>query len=69
MEDMRYNTYKGEQWYRACDGQALQPMLIVRGRSQGEARELGVPDYGFRDIIEVIAPYEGMERACADRGY
>ena len=69
MAGMRYDTYKGQQWYRECDGQSIQPMFIVRGRTRSEARALGREDYGFRQVIATIQPYEGMERSCKDRGY
>jgi len=69
LEGMEYDTYKGKQWYRACDHQAIQRMFIARGRSKQEAEALGRGKYGFREIVAVIEPYDGMERSCADRGY
>lgn len=69
MENFEYNFYKGQQKFRGCDHQSLQPMFIVKGRSKAEAEKAGKGQWGFREIVATIAPDESHERSCAELGY
>lgn len=32
MEEMRYDPYKGEQYFRTCDHQAVQPVFVLEAK-------------------------------------
>lgn len=69
LEGMEYDFYKGKQWVRACDHQSFQPIFVVKGRTQEEAKKAGREQYGMREVVGVIDPSESMERTCKELGY
>ncbi len=69
LAGQKYNTYKGEQWIRACDQQSFQSIFITRGRTLEEAKKAGREQYGFREIVGVVQADESMERTCEELGY
>ena len=64
MEAMKYDLYKGPQFYRTCDHQSVQSALIVDSRFTAEENDMDV----FR-ILKVDPPSEAALKSCADEGH
>ena len=61
---LKYDAYKGPQYYRACDHQSVQSVLIIRSKDK--------PAAGDADVFEIVGqegPDEAMLRSCADLGH
>jgi len=69
LEGIQYDSYKGKEWIRACDHQAFQPLFVVKGRTQAEAEKAGKAQFGYREIVGVVAASESTERTCKELGY
>ena len=64
MEAMRVNFYKGPQYFRKCDHQSVQSILIVESKHKDQKS----PD----DVFTVVAteePDEARLRTCAELGH
>ena len=64
LEDLKYDFYKGPQYYRTCDHQSVQSVLVITSKSQGMRNE--------SDVFEVISteePDEANLRTCAELGH
>jgi branched-chain amino acid transport system substrate-binding protein len=61
---MKYDLYKGPQYYRACDHQSVQSVLIVDSRPTSSANDLNV-----FNIVQVDPPDEGILQTCAAEGH
>lgn len=68
LEGLEYASYKGKQFYRKCDHQAIQPIYIVKGRTADEAKNAGKEKYGLREVIAEIPADEKYERTCDQLG-
>lgn len=64
MRSLRYNYYKGPQYYRRCDHQSVQSVLIVESKS----REMKDANDVF-NIIHVEEPDEKNLRSCDELGH
>jgi branched-chain amino acid transport system substrate-binding protein len=62
---MKYNWYKGEQFYRQCDHQSVQSVIIVESKG---AKAMKDNDDVF-NIVHVDAPSEANLRSCAELGH
>lgn len=63
LEALRYDFYKGPEYYRACDHQAVQSVFVIESQSKGETTE---------DVFKVVAteePNEANLRSCQDLGF
>ncbi len=61
---LRYDAYKGPQYYRGCDHQSVQSVLIIGSKDK--------PGAGDADLFEILAqdgPDEAMLRSCAALGH
>ncbi len=61
---LKYDAYKGPQYYRACDHQSVQSVLIIRSKDK--------PAAGDADVFEIVGqdgPDEAMLRSCGDLGH
>jgi branched-chain amino acid transport system substrate-binding protein len=61
LEALKYDYYKGPQYYRKCDHQSVQSVLIIRSKSKGLRNE--------SDVFEVISteePNEAHLRTCEE---
>ncbi|MFC5496251.1 ABC transporter substrate-binding protein [Caenimonas terrae] len=65
MSRMKYNWYKGDQFYRKCDHQSVQSVIIVESKG---AKAMKGPDDVF-NIVHVDAPSEANLRSCAELGH
>jgi branched-chain amino acid transport system substrate-binding protein len=64
MEALKYDYYKGPQYYRKCDHQSVQSVLVIKSKSANMKND--------SDVFEVIStdePNEANLRTCADLGH
>ena len=64
VEALKYDYYKGPQYYRKCDHQSVQSVLIIESKA--------APQKGDADVFNVIeteAPNEANLRTCAALGH
>ncbi|MCY7319006.1 MAG: ABC transporter substrate-binding protein [Ramlibacter sp.] len=64
MGRMKYNWYKGDQFYRKCDHQSVQSVLIVESKSKGMKDKNDV-----FNIVAIEAPNEANLRTCTELGH
>ncbi|HEX8166137.1 MAG TPA: ABC transporter substrate-binding protein, partial [Beijerinckiaceae bacterium] len=65
MEAIRYDAGKGEQYFRKCDHQAVQSVLVIESKPQGQVK-------GKWDIFDVVQTQGGDEkvlRTCEELGH
>jgi len=65
MEGLRYDFYKGPQYYRKCDHQSVQPVFVVRSKKESEMKSR-------EDIFEIVATSAAGEdklRTCQELGH
>ena len=63
LEALRYDYYKGPEYYRRCDHQAVQSVFIIQSKAKGET-----PADVF-DIVATETPDEANLRTCAELGH
>ncbi|MBC7582183.1 MAG: ABC transporter substrate-binding protein [Tardiphaga sp.] len=64
IEALKYDYYKGPQYYRGCDHQSVQSVLIIESKAN--------PAKGDADVFNVVeteAPNEANLRTCAALGH
>ncbi len=64
LEALKYDYYKGPQYYRSCDHQSVQSVLVIRSKSKDMKNE--------SDVFEVISteePNEAHLRTCDELGH
>lgn len=64
MARMKYNWYKGPEYYRACDHQAVQSVFIIESKSRGNRDKNDV-----FNLVHVDEPSEANLRTCAELGH
>jgi len=64
MEEMRYNWYKGEQFYRKCDHQSVQSVIMVESKSKNMKDKHDV----FKTLSVIPADVSAL-RSCEELGY
>ncbi|HVC62231.1 MAG TPA: ABC transporter substrate-binding protein [Acetobacteraceae bacterium] len=64
MQGMKYDLYKGPEYYRTCDHQAVQSALVV------DSRFTAIPnDMDVFAIVRIDPPSEAMLQSCAAEGH
>ncbi len=64
MGKLKYNWYKGDQYFRKCDHQSVQSVIIVESKSKGMKDK--------NDVFNVVAvenPNEASLRSCTELGH
>jgi branched-chain amino acid transport system substrate-binding protein len=64
MEALKYDFYKGPQYYRKCDHQSVQSVLVIKSKSKDMRNE--------SDVFEVVSteePNEANLRSCEVLGH
>ncbi|HXL14278.1 MAG TPA: ABC transporter substrate-binding protein [Bradyrhizobium sp.] len=64
MEALKYDFYKGPQYYRKCDHQSVQSVLVIQSKSKNMRNE--------SDVFEVLGAEESNEanlRSCEVLGH
>ena len=64
LRQLRYNWYKGEQFYRKCDHQSIQSVVIVESKSKNMKDK-----YDVFNVLSVEAPDEKNLRSCEEMGH
>jgi branched-chain amino acid transport system substrate-binding protein len=64
LRQLRYNFYKGEQFYRKCDHQSVQSVIIVESKSKGMKDK-----YDVFNTLAIEAPNESNLRSCEELGH
>ncbi len=64
MEKLHYDFYKGPQYYRGCDHQSVQSVLIVQSKSKDMKDKNDV-----FDIVSIEQPSENNLRSCGELGF
>ncbi|MGA3399009.1 MAG: ABC transporter substrate-binding protein [Acetobacteraceae bacterium] len=64
MQGMKYDLYKGPEYYRACDQQAVQSALIVDSQFSVSPNDMDI----FR-IVQVNPPDEAVLQSCVTEGH
>jgi branched-chain amino acid transport system substrate-binding protein len=64
MRQLRYNWYKGEQFYRKCDHQSVQSVVIVESKSTNMKNKFDV-----FNVLTIEPPNEGNLRSCEELGH
>ncbi|MCB5224937.1 MAG: ABC transporter substrate-binding protein [Candidatus Cloacimonetes bacterium] len=64
LEAMKYDYYKGVQYFRKCDHQSVQPILIISSKKESEMRN----EFDVFDILEVQEGSEDVLRSCNELG-
>jgi branched-chain amino acid transport system substrate-binding protein len=64
MEALKYDYYKGPQYFRKCDHQSVQSVLVIKSKSKDMRND--------SDVFEVIStdePNEANLRTCTELGH
>jgi len=64
LEALKYDFYKGPQYYRKCDHQSVQSVLVIKSKSKDMKNA--------SDVFEIIAtdePNEANLRSCEELGH
>ncbi len=64
MEALKYDYYKGPQYYRKCDHQSVQSVLIIESKPTDPKNEADV-----FNVISTEAPNEANLRTCEALGF
>jgi branched-chain amino acid transport system substrate-binding protein len=63
LRALKYDTYKGQQYYRACDNQSVQSVLVIESAAK-DARD---PSDVFK-VLHVEPASEKLLRSCQELG-
>src|ERR1700749_237585 len=64
LEALKYDYYKGPQYYRKCDHQSVQSVLVIKSKSKDMKNDA--------DVFEVLSteePSEANLRSCEELGH
>ena len=64
LRQLKYNWYKGDQFYRKCDHQSVQSVIVVESKSKDMKDKYDV----FR-VLAIEAPNEANLRSCDELGH
>lgn len=64
LRKLKYDTYKGPQYYRGCDQQSVQSVLVIQSVGKDNAH----PDEVFK-LLHTEAPSEQILRSCQALGF
>ena len=65
LRALKYDWYKGPQYYRGCDHQAVQSVLIIESKKAGAMKN---PQDVF-DVVHIDPPDESTLRSCQELGH
>jgi branched-chain amino acid transport system substrate-binding protein len=65
MEQMKYDAYKGEQYFRKCDHQAVQSVLILQSKPASQVKG----KWDIFDVVEIQGADESKLRTCDELGH
>ncbi|MEZ5935188.1 MAG: ABC transporter substrate-binding protein [Alphaproteobacteria bacterium] len=65
MEELKYDLYKGEQYYRTCDHQSVQSVYIIESKDEADQAD----EYDVFKVVHEEKPDEATLRTCAELGH
>lgn len=65
LEELKYDKYKGSQYYRKCDHQSVQSVLIVESKAEKDMAN----EYDVFNIAHVEEASEDALRSCSELGH
>jgi branched-chain amino acid transport system substrate-binding protein len=65
MENLKYDFYKGPQYYRKCDHQSVQSMILLQSKPANQVRDKN----DVFDIINIDNASEKVLRSCQELGH
>jgi branched-chain amino acid transport system substrate-binding protein len=65
MEQMKYDAYKGEQYFRKCDHQAVQSVLVLESKPESKMKG----KFDIFDVVHTEAADEKVLRTCEELGH
>lgn len=65
LEELKYDSYKGNQYFRGCDHQSVQSVLILGSTPEQEMRD----KYDLFRILHVAEADESLLRSCEALGH
>jgi branched-chain amino acid transport system substrate-binding protein len=64
LENLKFDFYKGPEYYRKCDHQAVQTVIIVESKSKNMKDK-----YDVFNILTIEPTTEKNMRSCAELGH
>lgn len=64
LEELKYDVAKGPQFFRKCDHQSVQSVLVLRSKKKAEMKG----DADYFEILENLPGSEQMLRSCKELG-
>ena len=64
LRQLKYNWYKGDQFYRKCDHQSVQSVVIVESKSKNMKDK-----YDVFNVLAIEHPNEANLRSCDELGH
>jgi branched-chain amino acid transport system substrate-binding protein len=64
LRQLKYNFYKGEQFYRKCDHQSVQSVVIVESKSKAMKDK-----YDVFNVLSIEPADEKNLRSCDELGH
>ncbi len=64
LRQLKYNWYKGDQFYRKCDHQSVQSVVIVESKSKAMKDK-----YDVFNVLSIEAANEANLRSCDELGH
>jgi branched-chain amino acid transport system substrate-binding protein len=65
LESLKYDAYKGEEYFRRCDHQAVQSVLIIQSKPASKMSG----KWDVFDVVKTDAGGESMLRTCEEEGH
>lgn len=65
LEALKYDLYKGEQFYRKCDHQSVQSVYIIESKNAAEKAN----EYDVFKVVHEEKPSEAILRSCSELGH
>ncbi|MBJ7379843.1 MAG: ABC transporter substrate-binding protein [Polynucleobacter sp.] len=64
IEQLKYDWYKGPEYFRKCDHQAVQSVILIESKSKNMKDK-----YDVFNILQIDASSEKSMRSCAELGH
>ncbi|MGD9833399.1 MAG: ABC transporter substrate-binding protein, partial [Piscinibacter sp.] len=64
LRQLKYDWYKGPQFYRKCDHQSVQSVVIVESKSKAKTDK-----YDVFNVLSIEAADETNLRTCEEMGH
>jgi branched-chain amino acid transport system substrate-binding protein len=65
LESLKYDLYKGQQYFRKCDHQSVQSVFIVESKSKKDMRN----EFDVLTVVGEEKPSEAALRSCSELGH